>query len=70
MADGRTTRVPVETQPGKRKRAPLTEEAKKTKRGSDRNRGKTRVKLGHRSGIHSMERAPGLKRVSFYSISK
>lgn len=41
MAGGGTTEVT-----GKRKRNPLTEEAKKAKRESDRNRGKTRVNLG------------------------
>ncbi|XP_071398690.1 uncharacterized protein [Centroberyx affinis] len=46
MADGGTTEVAVETLPGKRKRNPLTKEAKKAKRESDRNRGKTRVNLG------------------------
>lgn len=46
MADDGTTEVTVKTAPRRRKRAPMTEEAKQAKREGDKNRGRTRVNLG------------------------
>lgn len=49
MVDGGTIGVTVETLPGKRKRALLSEEAKKAKTENDRNRGEQEGTLDEHS---------------------